>query len=324
MSAARLPVAYDDVLAAGERIAGRLHRTPTFSSAALSSRIGTSAALKAELFQRTGSFKPRGMLNVLAHLSDEEKRRGVITISAGNAAQSLAYCSALEEIDCLVVMWKGASEAKLAATREYGAAVDFEAAAPAEAFERLAELRDQTGRVFVHSFDDPLLIAGHGTLGLELLEDVNDLAVVVVPIGGGGLISGTATALKGARPELRIVGVEPELSPAMHAALEAGESVTVQPTSIADGLNAPFAGENTLAICRELVDEVVLVSEDELKDGFRFLYARAKLAVEPAGAAAVAALLARKIPLDQGETVVAVVSGGNVATKTAVAILAEQ
>src|SRR5204862_5711707 len=133
-----LPVSYDDVLAARETLAGRLHRTPTFTSATLSKRIGATAALKAELFQRTGSFKPRGMLNVLAHLSDEEKARGVITISAGNAAQSLAYCSAMEAIDCLVVMWKGASEAKLAATREYGAAIDLEAAAPAEAFERLA------------------------------------------------------------------------------------------------------------------------------------------------------------------------------------------
>jgi threonine dehydratase len=263
------------------------------------------------------------MLNVLAHLSDEEKQRGVITISAGNAAQSLAYCSGLGRIDCLVVMWQGASEAKLAATRVYGAAIDLEAANPAEAFERVAELREQTGRVFVHSFDDQLLIAGHGTLGLELLEDVEDFATVVVPIGGGGLISGIATAIKGARPEVRIVGVEPELSPAMHTALKAGEPVTVQPTSIADGLNAPFAGGNTLAICRELVDEVVLVNEDELKDAFRFLYVRAKLAAEPAGAASTAALLAGKIPLEPGETSVAVVSGGNVATQTAAAILAE-
>jgi threonine dehydratase len=321
MSAAQRPVAYEDVLAARETLAGRIHHTPIFGSATLSSRIGTPAALKAELFQKTGSFKPRGMLNVLAHLSDEEKQRGVITISAGNAAQSLAYCSAMEAIDCLVVMWKGASEAKLAATREYGAAIDLEAAAPAEAFERLAELRDETGRVFVHSFDDPLLIAGHGTLGLE---HVDDLGAVVLPIGGGGLISGIATAVKGARPDVRIVGVEPELSPAMHAALEVGEPVTVQPTSIADGLNAPFAGENTLAICRELVDEVVLVTEDELKDAFRFLYARTKLAAEPAGAAAAAALLAGKIELEPGKTVVAVVSGGNVATQTAVAILGEE
>ena len=232
-------VSLDDVRAAREAIAGRLHRTPTFSSAVLGERVGAPVFLKAELFQKTGSFKPRGMLNALAHLSDEETRRGVITISAGNAAQSLAYCSALGGIDCLVVMWKGASEAKLAATREYGAAVDLEAGTPAEAFERLAELRDQTGRAFVHSFDDPFLIAGHGTLGLELVEDVERFSTVVVPVGGGGLISGIATAIKGARPEVRIVGVEPELSPAMHTALKAGEPVTVQPTSIADGLNAP-------------------------------------------------------------------------------------
>jgi threonine dehydratase len=321
---AGLPVAYDDVLAARETIGDRLHRTPMFSSATLSARIGAPAALKAELFQRTGSFKPRGMLNVLAHLSDEEKSHGVITISAGNAAQSLAYCAALERIDCLVVMWQGASPAKLAATREYGAEVDLEAPTPAEAFKRLEELREQTGRAFVHSFDDPRLIAGHGTLGLELLEDVPGLVTVVVPIGGGGLISGIATALKGAAPDIRIVGVEPELSPAMHVALEAGEPVPVEPKSVADGLSAPFAGENTLAICRELVDELVLVSEEQIRAAMRFLYERAKLACEPAGAVSTAALLARSLDLDPAGTTVAVVSGGNVAVQTAVAILGEE
>ena len=321
---AGLPVAYDDVLAARETIAGRLQRTPTFSSATLSRRIGATAALKAELFQRTGSFKPRGMLNVLEHLSDAEKKRGVITISAGNAAQSLAYCAALEGIDCLVVMWQGASQAKLAATRGYGAQVDLDASNPAEGFERLEELRDETGRTFVHSFDDPYLIAGHGTLGLELLEDVPDLHTVVVPIGGGGLISGIATAVKGVKPAVRIVGVEPELSPAMHVALEEGEPVPVQPKSIADGLNAPFAGENTLVICRTLVDDYAIVSEEEIRAAFRFLYQRAKLACEPAGAVSTAALLAGKVDLDATGTTVAVVSGGNVAPQTAVAILAEE
>jgi threonine dehydratase len=321
---ARLPVGYQDVLAARNAIGDRLHRTPVFTSATLSKRVGATIGLKAELFQRTGSFKPRGMLNVLEQLSDDEKRRGVITISAGNAAQALAYCSALEGIDCLVVMWQGASEAKLAATRGYGATVDLEAAAPAEAFERLEELRAETGRAFVHSFDDPRLIAGHGTLALELLEDVPDLTAVVVPIGGGGLISGIATAVKEARPEVRVVGVEPELSPAMHAALEAGKPVTVEPTSVADGLNAPFAGENTLAICQALVDELVLVSEDEIREGMRFLYERAKLACEPAGAASTGALLAGKVAPDAAVSTVAVVSGGNVAAQKAVAILGER
>jgi threonine dehydratase len=319
---ARLPVSFDDVVAARETIGDRLHRTPVFSSATLERQIGAPAFLKAELFQRTGSFKPRGMLNALAHLSQEEKRRGVITISAGNAAQSLAYCAALERVDCLVVMWQGASEVKLEATRGYGGSVDLEAANPAEAFERLEQLREETGRSLVHSFDDPHLIAGHGTLGLELGEDVADLGMVVVPIGGGGLISGIAVALEGLSPETRIVGVEPELSPAMNTALEAGEPVRIEPRSIADGLNAPFAGENTLAICRELVDELVLVTEDEIADAMRFLDTRAKLACVPAGAASTAALLAGKIELEPGAAVAAVVSGGNVAPETAVAILA--
>jgi threonine dehydratase len=317
-----LPVSLDDVLAARETIAGRLHRTPTFTSATLSERAGASVQLKAELFQRTGSFKPRGMLNALAHLTEEEKRAGVITISAGNAAQSLAYCAALEGVDCLVVTWQGASETKLEATRGYGGTVDDEAPDPAAAFERLEELRAHIGRAFVHSFDDPHLVAGHGTLGLELLEDVPDLAAVVVPIGGGGLISGIAIAVKETSPDVRIVGVEPELSPAMAAALEAGKPVPVEPRSIADGLNAPFAGENTLAVCRALLDELVIVTEDEIEEATRFLYARAKLACEPAGAASTAALLAKKFVPEAAGTSVAVVSGGNVAARTAVAILA--
>jgi threonine dehydratase len=221
-------------------------------------------------------------------------------------------------------MWQGASAAKIAATRGYGAEVDLEAASPVEAFERLELLRERTGRSFVHSFDDPHLIAGHGTLGLELLEDVPDLVTVVVPIGGGGLISGIAIAVKATRPEVRIVGVEPEISPAMHIALEAGEPVPVEPKSVADGLNAPFAGENTLAIVRELVDEMVLVSEEQIRAAMRFVYERAKLACEPAGAVSTASLLAGKTEVDPAGTTVAVVSGGNVAAQTAVAILAEE
>ena len=278
--------------------------------------------LKAELFQRTGSFKPRGMLNALAGLTDEERGRGVISISAGNAAQALAWCAAEARIEALIVMWRGASEQKIEATRGYGAEVDLEAPGPAEAFERLEELIEQTGRAFVHPFDDLRLMAGHGTLGLELLEDVADLGAVVVPVGGGGLISGVATAVKARRPETRVIAVEPELAPTLHEALRAGAPVPVQPRSIADGLNAPFAGRHCLAVCRELVDEVALVSEDEIGAGMRFLYSRAKLACEPAGAASTAALLAGKVTLQPGARVVLVVSGGNVAAQTASAILA--
>jgi threonine dehydratase len=308
-----------DVEAARETIAGRLHRTPSFPSATLGARIGAQVFLKAELFQKTGSFKPRGVLTNLGALTPDERRRGVIAISAGNHAQALAWGAAAEGLDALLVMWQGASEAKIAATRGYGAEVDLEAAGPTEAFERLDELIEETGRTLVHPFDHPRTIAGQGTVGLELLEDVPAADTVVVPIGGGGLIAGVATAVAG---RARVVGVEPERSPAMHAALEAGEPVPVSPSSIADGLGAPFAGTHTLEIVRERVERVVLVTEAEIEEGMQFLYTRAKLACEPAGAAATAALLAGKVPLEQGETVAAVVSGGNVVSQTAAAILA--
>jgi threonine dehydratase len=314
----------DDVLRARETIAGRLHRTPTLTSATLSRLAGADVRLKAELFQRTGSFKPRGVLNKLASLSEEEKSRGVIGISAGNHAQALAYGAAAEGVDALVVMWRGASEQKIAATREYGAQVDLDAGDPAEAFARLEQLLDDTGRTLVHPFDDPVIQAGQGTVGLELAEDVPEVGVVVVPIGGGGLISGVSTALKGLRPDARVIGVEPVTSKAMRAALDAGRRVEITPRSVADGLNAPHAGTNALAVVQERVDEVVLVSDAEIEDAFRFLYTRAKLACEPAGAASTAALLSGKVPVEQGETVAVVVSGGNVATETASAILARR
>jgi threonine dehydratase len=216
-------------------------------------------------------------------------------------------------------MWQGASEAKIEATRGYGAEIDLESADPTEAFARLDELVEQTGRTPVHPFDHPRTIAGQGTVGLELLEDVPEADVVVVPVGGGGLISGIATAVDG---RARVIGVEPVRSAAMHEALAAGKPVPVSPGSVADGLAAPFAGTNTFEIVRERVERVVLLTEAEIEAGMRFLYTRAKLACEPAGAASTAALLAGKVPLEAGETVVVVVSGGNVATDTAVAILA--
>jgi threonine dehydratase len=305
-----------NVVAARETIGGRLHRTPIFSSETL----GPRTYLKAELFQRTGSFKPRGVLTKLGSLSDDQRRSGVIGISAGNHAQALAYCSRLEGVDCLVVMWAGASAQKIEATRGYGAAVDLEADGPAAAFDRLGELIAETGRTLVHPFEDPLVIAGQGTVGLEIVEDVPDAAVIVVPCGGGGLVTGIALAAEGRR----VVAVEPELSPALNRGLAAGRSVPVEPASIADGLSAPFAGELPIEICSELGVESVLVTEEEIVDGMHFAYGRAKLACEPAGAVGIAALLAGKVAFEEGETAVAVVSGGNVAPETASAILARQ
>lgn len=308
----------DDVLEAAERIRGRVHRTPTLSSRTLGSRTsGEPVYLKAELLQKTGSFKARGVLNKLASLTADEKARGVIGISAGNHAQALAWGAALEGVDCLVVMYASASPAKVAATRGYGAAVDLEAADAVEAFERLDQHIRETGRTLVHPFDDPLVIAGQGTLALELLEDAPDVETILVPAGGGGLVAGIAAAA----PDRRVIAVEPEGSTAVHDALAAGRPVPVTPVSIADGLSAPFAGTNALAVLQAHDVESLLVSEEEIEEGFRFLYERAKLACEPAGAVAVAAILAGKVG---GDAVAAVVSGGNVATETASAILARR
>jgi threonine dehydratase len=257
------------------------------------------------------------MLAKLGSLTPHERTRGVLTISAGNAAQAVAWGCALEGIDCLVVMWQGASEQKLAATRGYGAAVDVEAGGPAEAFERARELQRASGRTLVHPYDDAVVIAGHASLGREIVEDAADVDVVVVPVGGGGLVAGVALGVGGRR----VVGVEPERSAALHEALAAGRPVPVEPASIADALGAPVAGEHGLSVCRELGVESLLVSEEEILAGFRFLYERAKLAAEPGAAVGVAALLAGKVPDVAGATVAVVVSGGNVGGETASAIL---
>jgi threonine dehydratase len=307
-----VPVARDDVLRAAEVIRGRIHPTPTLTATTL----GEEVWLKAELFQKTGSFKVRGVLNKLAALSADEKGRGVIGISAGNHAQALAWGAAQEGVDCLVVMWRGASEAKIEATRGYGASVDLEASDPTEAFARLHELMAASGRMLVHPFDDPLVVAGQGTVGLELLEDAPAVETVLVAAGGGGLVAGISAAVDG---RARVVAVEPELSPAVHEGLAAGRGVAVRPTSIADGLSAPFAGEYALATLRAHEVESLLVNERSIEGAFRWLYTRAKLACEPAAATALAPLLTGQI---EPRKVVVVVSGGNVSTQTAAAILA--
>ena len=315
-------VSIDDVERAARTIAGRVHRTPLLRSGTLSEQLDVDVRFKAELFQRTGSFKVRGALNRLSQLTDEEKGRGVISISAGNHAQAVAWAAREEGIDALIVMWQGADALKVAATRGYGAAIDQEAESPTTAFDRLDVLLAETGRTLVHPFNDPGVIAGQGTVALEILEDGPVPDVVVVPVGGGGLVSGIAVALKARRPDVRVIGVEPELSTALHDGLAAGHSVPVTPASKADALSAPFAGDNCVEICAALGVELVLVSEDDLSDAFRWLYARMKLACELGAAASTAALLSGKVAVDPGQNVVAVVSGGNVAPQQAAAILA--
>ena len=309
-------ITIDDVERAARTIAGRVHRTPLDWSQTL------GIWHKAELFQKTGAFKVRGALNKIASLSEEERARGVATVSAGNAGQAVAWAARAEGVDALVVTWSTADASKVAAMRGYGATVDDSAEGPGAAFDRLHEVLAETGRTLVHPFDDPLVIAGQGTIGLELFEDGVAPDVVLAAAGGGGLVSGLAVAVKARNPAARVIAVEPEGSDALHAALEAGRPVPVIPRTAADALTGPFAGENCLAICTELGVESVLVSEQELVDAFRFLYGRTKLACELGAAAPTAAILAGKAGLERGQTVVSVVSGGNVAPKQAAAILA--
>jgi threonine dehydratase len=279
----------------------------------LGAMAGVELLVKAELLQRTGSFKPRGVLTKLARLTPEERARGVIGISAGNHAQALAYGAACEGIACTVVMPATAVASKVAATRGYGAEVVLHGITTIEAFAEYDRLRTARRLVAVHPFDDPHVIAGQGTVGLEILEDVPDVDAVVVPVGGGGLISGIATALKEQRPEVRVVGVEPEGAPSLTRALEAGRVVPLPSVqTLADGLAAPFAGPLTLDIAQRYVDDVVLVSDDEIVEALRLTLERTKLQVEPAGAAGVAALLVRRCGVRPGARVVTVLSGGNV------------
>ena len=305
-----MTVSREDVERAREAIARRVRRTPVLASPEL------GVALKAELFQETGSFKARGALNRVLALGDDERRRGVVTWSAGNHAQAVAWACAQSGVDCLVCMWEHASPLKVEATRDYGASVDTSSPDAAAAYERVQAVVVREGRVFVHPHDDPFVVAGHGTLALEIVEDVPEVSTVVVGVGGGGLTSGILVALDG---RARVVAVEPERAACFSAGLAAGRSVRVETDTIADGLAPPFAGELPLQLCRGRVD-TVLVSEDEIREGMRFLYGRAKLACEPAGAAAAGAMLAGKV--DAGPGVVVVVSGGNVEPREAAAILA--
>ena len=249
-------VSRDDVIRARPIVEKHLARTPMLSSRTLGAR------LKCELFQRTGSFKSRGAIVKLASLTDDERARGVISISAGNHAQAVAFAAAEYGVDALIVMWNGVSEQKIEATRAYGATIDLEATSPGEAFNRVHELTEQTGRAFIHPHEDPFVLAGAGTLALEIEEDAPDADAVIVPVGGGGLIAGVVAAL-GKNGPIRVIPVEPETSQALHAAIAAGEPVRVEPTSIADGLNVPVIGRPALEDCRDL--ETVLVTEEEIE-----------------------------------------------------------
>jgi threonine dehydratase len=305
-------VTLDDVLLARQVIAGRVHRTPLVGNAALSARIGAPLYLKLENWQKTGSFKPRGVLNRIATLSRAERERGLVTASAGNHAQALAWAAAAEGLPCTVVMPETAPAAKIDATRGYGGTVVFEPST-LTVFQRAQALVDEHGYTFIPPFDHPVIVAGQGTVGLEILEDLPAVGTVVVPIGGGGLIAGVALAIKSQRPNARLVGVEPEGAAAMWRSRQEGKAVRLDKVdTIADGLSAPFAGEVPFAIVQQYVDDLVLVSDADIRAAMILLLERCKLLVEPSGAAGVAALLSGAATIATGAPVVAVLSGGNV------------
>ena len=292
-------------------IASHIYRTPLVSSHSLGERVGGQAFLKLENLQRTGSFKVRGAVHAMSRLSSAARAAGVVTMSAGNAAQAIAYAGRAQGVHVTVVMPQSAPKTKIEATRGYGGEIRF-VPDMTQLLPMVQALQAQ-GLHFLHPFDDDDVIAGHASLGIEIVEDVPDVDLVVVPVGGGGLISGVALAVKALRPSARIVGVEPEGAQAVRAALDAGGPVRLGSVhTVADGLAAPFTGERNLEIIRRDVDDVVLISDDTILDGLRFLVARARIVAEPAGAAAVGALLSGAVRARPGERVVAIVSGGNV------------
>jgi threonine dehydratase len=308
-------VAFDDILQAREVIAGQVRQTPMFSATTLGQMVPTPVALflKAEIFQKTGSFKPRGVLYRLSRLTPEEKARGLIAASAGNHGQSLAWGASSLGIASTIVMPEFASKSKIAAARCYGATVILHGRASLDAHRHARTLAEERGLTLVHPYTDELVIAGHGTLGLDILDDLPDADVVVVQIGGGALCGGSALAIKSRKPQTRVYGVEPAGAARLTAALAAGHPVTLEQVQTrVDGLGAGYTGDVNLALFQQYVDAVVTIDDDAVDRAIGLLAERCKLVVEPAGAAPVAALLEGKVPVKPGEKVVAVLSGGNI------------
>jgi threonine dehydratase len=301
-----------DVLAARERIRSQVHLTPLLDSTRLGAACGgVRLGFKCESFQKTGSFKARGALNAVLQLDADQRARGVVTVSAGNHAAALAWAASIVGTTCVTVMPEVAPRSKVEATRGYGGMVEQIGGERQRIFDRAQQIASE-GRVMIHPFEDDAVAAGAGTVGLELLEQAPRASTLVVPIGGGGLIAGIAVAMKETRPDLRIVGVEPEGANAMRRSLDAGSPQRVEPRTVADGLAAPMAGAMTYETVRRYVDDVVIVSDDEIIAALRDIMLYAKLVAEPAAASGLAALATGRIGAEKGSQVVVVLSGGNV------------
>jgi threonine dehydratase len=308
----RIPT-FEDILRAQEVLSGTVRKTPLQTSRTFSDLTGTNLFLKLECLQVTGSFKARGAFVKISSLSDKRAGHGVIAASAGNHAQGVAYAAALKNIPCTIVMPQNASPAKVAATRSYGAKVVRRGGDYDDAWAAAQEIAKTDNTTIVHAFDDPEIIAGQGTIGLELLEDLPDVDKVYLPIGGGGLAAGIAIAIKSRKPNIKIIGVESNAFPAMKESVAKG---SIQPTkrgySIADGIAVKKPGELTHKIISNYLDDIVLIDDVSIVKTMFLLMERAKLVVEPAGAASLAYLLSNGGPISSKDKVVAILSGGNV------------
>ena len=302
-----------DVRAARERIGDAAVRTPIEYSHTFSGFTGAEVYLKCEQFQRTGAFKIRGATNRIATLPEADRESGVVTASAGNHAQGVALAATRAGVDAKIVMPEHAPISKVKATEGYGGQVVLHGADYGEAQTRAHELEREEGRFYLHAFDDPDVMAGQGTIGLEIVEDLPDVGTVVVPIGGGGLISGIATAVKGLDSDVRVVGVQAENASSVAASLNKGEIVETEGVdTIADGIAVSRVGERTFEVIRERVDEVVTVSDPEIATAITYLLERSKMLAEGAGAAALAATLEGAFDVREGECVVPLICGGNI------------
>jgi threonine dehydratase len=306
-------VTLEDVKAALARVRDRIYLSPCARSETLSRLTGTNAWLKLENLQMTGAYKERGALNKLLTMAAAERDRGLITASAGNHAQAVAYHAGRLGLKSTIVMPEGTPIVKVQNTRAHGARVVLQGANYDEACSEARRLEQTEGLAFVHPFDDPAVIAGQGTIALEILEQEPQTDAILVPIGGGGLVSGVAVAAKAIRPGIRVIGVETELLPCMLQAVEAGRPVTLEPANtIADGIAVKRAGDLTLEHVQKYVDEIVTVSEEEISSAILYLLEKEKTVVEGAGAVGIAALMQRKVQGLDGKRVVTIISGGNI------------
>ncbi|MBN2414729.1 pyridoxal-phosphate dependent enzyme [bacterium] len=300
-----------DVQQAHQRIRSSIHETPVFTSATLDARTGGQVFFKCENFQKIGAFKIRGGCNTVFSLGEEEAARGVVTHSSGNHAAAVALAAKLRNIPARIVMPENSTEVKIAAVRGYGGEITFCASHPAAREETALRIVEETGAVLIPSYNDPRVICGQGTAALELMEQIGDLDIIMTPLGGGGLLSGTAIAAKGLDPGICVIGVEPEQVDDAYQSLKTGMIVTIdKPVSIAEGLLMPLR-EHTFPVIRKFVSEILLVSEEEIVEAMRFVYERMKMIIEPSSAVVPAAILSGKIDI-KGKRVGAIISGGNV------------